>query len=90
MTFYFVLSDEIIATAANKISVLQENSASVNLLNNTYNVYAIAPIDGTDIKLTSMYMVLNEDSKEQYLIFEADPSASSGYKMTLVNQKTDD
>lgn len=90
VTFYFVLSDEIIATAANKISVLQENSASVNLLNNTYNVYAIAPIDGTDIKLTSMYMVLNEDSKEQYLIFEADPSASSGYKMTLVNQKTDD
>jgi len=45
-----------------KFSVLQENSASVNLPSTTtYNVYAIAPIDGTDIKLTSMYMVLNED-----------------------------
>jgi hypothetical protein len=87
VTFYFVLSDEIISTAENKISVLQENSATLTLLNNTYNVYAIAPIDGTDIKLTSMNLVLNEDSKEQYLIFEADPTASSGYKMTLVNQK---
>lgn len=90
VTFYFVLSDEIIATADNKLSVLQENSASLSLLNNTYSVYAVATIDGTEIKLASFQLILNEDSKEQYLIFETEPSASSGFKMTLVNQRTED
>ncbi|MDP5032352.1 MAG: hypothetical protein NWQ54_20235 [Paraglaciecola sp.] len=90
VTFYFVLSDEIISSADNKLSVLQENSASITLLNNTYSVYAIATIDGTEIKLANMQLILDEDSKEQYLIFEAEPSASSGYKMTLINQRSAD
>ncbi|MEP1448028.1 MAG: hypothetical protein ABJK37_18140 [Paraglaciecola sp.] len=87
VTFYFVLNDEIISTADNLLSVLQENSGSLTLLNNTYDIYAIATIDGTDIVLDSMQMVLNETSQEQYLIFEQDENASSGYKMLLVDQK---
>lgn len=87
VTFYFVLNDEIISTADNLLSVLQENSGSLTLLNNTYDIYAIASIDGTDIVLDSMQMVLDEQSQEQYLIFEQDVNTSSGYQMLLVNQK---
>ena len=87
VTFYFVLNDEIIATADNLLSVLQENSGSLTLLNNTYDIYAIATIDGTDIVLDSLNMVLGENSQEQFLIFEQDDSTSSGYQMFLVNQK---
>jgi hypothetical protein len=87
VTFYFVLNDEIISTAENLLSVLQENSGSLTLLNNTYEIYAIATIDGTDSILDSMELVLNENSQEQYLIFEQDVYASSGYQMLLVNQK---
>ncbi|MBU3003958.1 DUF4397 domain-containing protein [Paraglaciecola arctica] len=90
VTFYFVLNDEIISTADNLLSVLQENSGSLTLLNNTYDIYAIAAIDGTDIVLDSMQMVLNETSQEQYLIFEQDENASSGYKMLLVDQTSVD
>ncbi|WP_339725657.1 DUF4397 domain-containing protein [uncultured Paraglaciecola sp.] len=90
VTFYFVLNDEIISTADNLLSVLQENSGSLTLLNNTYDIYAVATIDGTDIVLDSMQMVLSEISQEQYLIFEQDENASSGYQMLLVNQKSVD
>jgi hypothetical protein len=90
VTFYFVLNDEIISTAENLLSVLQENSGSLTLLNNTYEIYAIATIDGTDSILDSMEWVLNENSQEQYLIFEQDIYASSGYQMLLVNQKNVD
>jgi hypothetical protein len=90
VTFYFVLNDEIIATADNLLSVLQENSGSLTLLNNTYDIYAIATIDGTETVLDSLELVLDENSQEQYLIFEQDIYASSGYQMLLVNQKSDD
>jgi hypothetical protein len=90
VTFYFVLNDEIIATADNLLSVLQENSGSLTLLNNTYDVYAVATIDGTETVLDSLGLVLDETSQEQYLIFEQDIYASSGYQMLLVNQKSDD
>lgn len=90
VTFYFVLNDEIISSAENLLSVLQESSGSLTLLNNTYDIYAVATIDGTDSILDSMELTLDEDSEEQYLIFEADDTAFSGYKMVLVNQRDDD
>jgi hypothetical protein len=90
VTFYFVLNDEIIDTADNLLSVLQENSGSLTLLNNTYDIYAVATIDGTDTILGSRSLVLDEDSQEQYLIFEQDVYATSGYRMLLVNQKDTD
>lgn len=87
VTFYFVLNDEIISTADNKLSVLQESNGSVTLLNNTYDIYAVATIDGTDLILGSKLLILNEDSQEQYLIFEASESAYTGYNMQLVDQR---
>ncbi|MBL4630046.1 MAG: hypothetical protein JKY14_02425 [Paraglaciecola sp.] len=87
VTFYFVLNDEIIDTADNLLSVLQENAGSLTLLNNTYDIYAVATIDGTETILDSLNMVLDEDSQEQYLIFEQNVETSSGYQITLVNQK---
>ena len=90
VTFYFVLNDEIISTADNLLSVLQENSGTLSLLNNTYDIYAIATIDGTDVVLDSMELILDENSQEQYLIFEQSTDASSGYQMLLVNQKNND
>ncbi|MDU0353240.1 DUF4397 domain-containing protein [Paraglaciecola aquimarina] len=89
VTFYFVQSDEIISTADNKLSVLQESSGNISLLNNTYELHAIATIDGIDIKLDSMELILNINSKDQFLLFEADEFASTGFKMTLVDQRAD-
>ncbi|MFT2090228.1 hypothetical protein [Paraglaciecola sp. 2405UD69-4] len=88
VTFYFVLNDENIDTADNLLSVLQENSGSLTLLNNTYDIFAVATIDGTETVLDTMELVLDESSQESYLIFEQDIYASSGYKMLLVNQVT--
>ncbi|MEP4100406.1 MAG: hypothetical protein ABJL97_08615, partial [Paraglaciecola sp.] len=86
VTFYFVLSDEVIDTADNLLSVLQENSGSLTLLNNTYDIFAVATIDGTETVLDSMNLILDEDSQELYLIFEQDIDASSGFSMKLINQ----
>ena len=87
--FYFVESDEVISTADNTLSVLQESNSSISLINNTYSVYAIATIEDTDIIMDSFQLTLDEDSVEQFLIFEADDSSSTGFRMTLVNQNQD-
>ncbi|MGY0644603.1 MAG: hypothetical protein ACW7DN_08535, partial [Paraglaciecola chathamensis] len=84
--FYFVENDEVISTADNTLSVLQESNSSITLINNTYDVFAIATIDGSDIIMDSFQLTLDEDSVEQFLIFAPDDSASTGFSMTLVNQ----
>ena len=90
VTFYFVENDEIIATASHSASVLEEKTSSVTLLNNTYEVHAIATIDGTSVIMDSYNLVLDEDSKDQFVIFEADASRESGFKMLFVDQKPKD
>lgn len=86
VSFYFVKSDESIETADNKRTVGQATLQSVVLRNNTYEVYAIADIDGRDIILKSELLVLDEDSGEQFLIFETNENNASGYSMTFVDQ----
>ena len=86
--FAFVQNNQTISTATYTASVLQEKTGSLSLLNNTYDVYAIATIDGTDVILDSLNLVLDEDSQDQFVIFEADPAAASGFKMTFAAQKT--
>ena len=76
--------------AGSNASVLQEKTGSMSLINNTYNVYVVATIDSTDVILDTYYLVLDEDSKDQFLIFAADHTAPSGYKMSFVNQASDD
>jgi hypothetical protein len=87
--FYFVQNDETIATASYNASVLQEKTGSMALINNTYDVYVVATIDSTELILDTYYLVLDEDSKDQFLIFEADQMAPSGYKMVFIDQASD-
>jgi hypothetical protein len=86
VSFYFVKSDESIETADNRRTVGLATLQSVVLRNNTYEVYAIADIDGRDIILKSQLLVLDEDSGEQFLIFEENENTASGYLMTFVDQ----
>ncbi len=86
VTFYFVKSDESIETAENRRTVGLATPLSVVLRNNTYEVYAVARIDGRDIILNSQLLVLNEDSGEQFLVFETDTTSQTGYSMRFVDQ----
>ncbi|MCG7533120.1 hypothetical protein MHM98_17470 [Psychrobium sp. MM17-31] len=86
VNFYFVRSDEIIDTAANKKSVDFGEPQNILLLNNTYTIYAVAKRDSSDILLISQELVLDEESEEQFLILEEDAASASGYKLTLANQ----
>ena len=42
--------------------------------------------DSSDILLISQELVIDEDSKEQFLILEEDANSASGYKVTLADQ----
>ncbi len=86
VTFYFVKSDEIIETAENRRSTTLGNAESLVLLNNTYEVYAIATVDGSDIILASQTLTLNEDSEELFLLLESEPTSATGYQMRFVAQ----
>jgi hypothetical protein len=83
---YFVLSDEIIATADNLIMVPYVNPKTINLLNNTYSVYVIGNDGTSDIVFNTFELILNESSKDQFLILEKDIYATTGYKVTLTDQ----
>lgn len=89
VSVYFVKSDEIIDTAENAVAASYITPTSITLNNNTYNVYVIAKIDSSDHIISSSELILNEDSKDQFLLVEADESTSTGYKMSFSNQNVD-
>jgi len=68
ISVYFVKSDEIISTAEANPSVVFGNLQTLFLRNNTYQVFAVAEIDGTDIILTQDELVLDADSTPLFLI----------------------
>ncbi|WP_286264008.1 hypothetical protein [Thalassotalea atypica] len=84
--FYFVRSDETIDSALYYKSVGYAQSLSLNLLNNTYQVFAIAQQNSSDIILSSFELTLNEESKELFLVIEGDELSATGYKITLAEQ----
>lgn len=86
VTVYFVRTDELIENAENKKSVAYSNSNSLNLLNNTYDVFVVARVNSSDVILNSQELVLNETSKAMFLILEADEYSPTGYKMTFSDQ----
>jgi hypothetical protein len=86
ITFYFVKSDESIESADTRRTVGLASSQNVVLRNNTYEVYAIANIDDRDIILDSQLLSVNEESNEQFLIFEKDVFSPTGYSMKFVDQ----
>jgi uncharacterized membrane protein len=83
---YFVKSDETISSADQSTSAVFATPSSVQLLNNTYEVYVIGRLGSSDVILTSQELLLDENSKDQFLILEKDLSSSTNYKMAFVNQ----
>ena len=83
---YFVRNDETIETAEQSLPALYATPRSIYLLNNTYNVYVIGREDSSDIILASTELVLNEESKDQFMILETDINSPTGYKITLSAQ----
>ncbi|WDE10101.1 hypothetical protein [Thalassomonas haliotis] len=84
--FYFVRNDETIDTATNKSTVGYTSTDTINLLNNTYQVFAVAQEDSSEIILTSFEFVLDESSTEQFMIIEIDENSPTGYKVEVVEQ----
>lgn len=54
VSFYFVKSDEIIATANTSRTIGLGTTSNITLLNNTYKVFAVASIDNNDIILDEL------------------------------------
>lgn len=86
---FFVKSDETIETAAQSLTTVFAKPSSIELINNTYTVYVIGKLDSSDIILTSTELVLNEDSKNKYIILEKNTGGETGYKMTFSNQNSE-
>ena len=74
---YFVKSDEIISTAEATRTVVFGNQSSLFLRNNTYQVFAVAEIDGTEIILTQSQLTLDEDSEPLFMIMVEDMNAEN-------------
>jgi len=86
---YFVRNDEVIETADQYLTAIFANPSSVELLNNTYSIYTIGTLDSSEIIITSTELVLDEESKNQFIILEKDIDSSTGYKMTFANQTSE-
>jgi hypothetical protein len=84
--FYFVCSDETIETALYNCSAVYTQPESIYLQNNTYQVFAIAEVDSSEVILSSFQMTLDEDSDELSLIVEADIDAPIGYRIEIIKQ----
>lgn len=86
IAFYFVRNDELIDTTPYKTTVSYGRSGEIDLVNNTYQVYAVASEDSSDIILSIEELVLDEDSGELFLVIEEDETTPSGYRLTYSNQ----
>ncbi len=86
---YFVKSDEIISTAESNASVVFGNQQTLYLRNNTYQVFAVAEIDGTDIILTQDDLILDEDSDSLFLILTEDAQVDNEVNMQWELQTQD-
>ncbi|WP_074497289.1 hypothetical protein [Thalassotalea sp. PP2-459] len=84
--FYFVRSDETIATAYYSSAVSYANAESIILRNNTYQVFAVAKHNSSEIVLANFELTLDENSDELFLIIEQDDTAASGYRVTTEEQ----
>jgi hypothetical protein len=90
VNFYFVRSDETIETALYNRSAAYTQPESVYLQNNTYQVFAVAKVDSSDVILSSFELVLDEESEELFLIVEADINEPTGYRTEILKQTDDE
>ncbi len=86
VTFYYVRNNELVDTTPYYRTTSYARASEIDLVNNTYQVYAIATEDSSEVILGIEELVLDEDSKELFLILEEDMTSPSGYRMTFKNQ----
>ncbi|ARD44375.1 DUF4397 domain-containing protein [Colwellia sp. PAMC 21821] len=84
--FYFVRNNETIETALYNRSAVYTQPESIYLQNNTYQVFAIAEVDSSEVILSSFQLTLDEDSHELFLIVEADDDSPTGYRIEMIKQ----
>ena len=78
-----------IETAEQSLTAIFAKPSSAVLVNNTYTVYIIGKLDSSELILSTAGLVLNEESKDQFIILEKDTSSATGYKMTFTNQTSE-
>lgn len=83
---YFVRNDEEINTADQFLTTVFAQPSTIELLNNTYTVYVIGSLDSSNIILASSELILNEDSKNQFIILEKVVNTNDEYTMRFENQ----
>ena len=86
VSVFFVRQDETINSATYYREINYKNSSSILLKNNSYQVFVVAEDNGSSIILNSFELVLNELSKEQFLILETSEGSATGYKTTMFTQ----
>ena len=86
VTFYFVRSDETIETALYSRNAVYTQPESINLQNNTYQVYAVAEVDSSEIILDSFELILDEESDELFFIVEDDINEPTGFRVEIIKQ----
>jgi len=84
--FYYVRSDETIETALYNRNAAYTQPESINLQNNTYQVFAVAEVDSSEIILSSFELILDEESEELFLIIEDDVNEPTGYRIEMIKQ----
>ncbi len=84
--FYFVRSNETIETADYSKSIAYTTAESLSLRNNTYQVFAVAQENSSDIILSTFELTLDESSNGLFLIIEQDDFSATGYKVSLAEQ----
>ncbi|NMP16078.1 hypothetical protein [Thalassotalea sp. Y01] len=87
VSVYFVQNDELIETSTNYRHISYANASNIELLNNTYTVYAVAKRDSSEILLASQAINLDESSQAMFLLLQQNEQSASGYDMTFANQK---
>jgi hypothetical protein len=86
---YFVRSNEIIGNAENSVGASYIVPNSITLINNTYTVYVVSTIKSSEVIISASELILDEDSKDQFLILETDADSATGYKASFTNQMVD-
>ncbi len=90
ISVYFVKSDEVIDTAQNRVTGRLGNPTDIVLLNNSYEVFALANVDGVEQILGQTNLVLDEDTNDQFLVIEQRPGPLGDYTMTFIDQREED
>lgn len=83
---YFVRQDETILSANYHRDINYKDTSAILLKNNSYQVFVVAKDNGSSIILNTFELILNEQSKEQFLVLETSDNSTTGYKTTLFTQ----